>query len=135
MTDTIKISRELASDAALMLEAHSPGSGSLESYTAQDIRAALAQPSEPQGGEEVEVVAWMWRDINGDVTFNYMHPEGQELMTVAQHRRLMAEQLERERGVVEALRFIAGADPLVVTPKYRIAASEALAAWEKNHGK
>lgn len=42
------------------------------------------------GGEQVEVVAWMWRDLNGDVQFNYMHPEGQELMTVAQHRRIVS---------------------------------------------
>ncbi|MFI8608522.1 hypothetical protein ACIGFL_09380 [Pseudomonas sp. NPDC077649] len=42
------------------------------------------------GMEEPTVVAWMWRDLNGDVQFNYMHPEGQELMTVAQHNRIVA---------------------------------------------
>ena len=40
--------------------------------------------------EAPEVVAWMWRDINGDMQFNYMHPEGKPLMTVAQHHRIVA---------------------------------------------
>lgn len=38
-----------------------------------------------------EVVAWMWRDINGDVQFNYMHPDGEELIRLADHERLQAE--------------------------------------------
>lgn len=55
--------------------------------------AAMATKDLPAAGsavEEVEVVAWMWRDLNGDMQFNYMHPEGQELMTVAQHERIVA---------------------------------------------
>lgn len=40
--------RSSLEDAALMLEAHSPGSGSVESYAAQDIRAMLAAaPAQP----------------------------------------------------------------------------------------
>ena len=38
-----------------------------------------------------EVVAWMWRDINGDVQFNYMHPNGEELIRLTDHKRLQAE--------------------------------------------
>ena len=38
-----------------------------------------------------EVVAWMWRDINGDVQFNYMHPNGEPLIRLTDHERLQAE--------------------------------------------
>jgi len=48
-----------------------------------------AQPSPAPELERPEVVAWMWRDINGDMQFNYMHPEGEPLMTVAQHERIV----------------------------------------------
>lgn len=57
MTDVL-IKRELLEDAALWLEAHSPGSGSAESFTAQDIRAILAAPRQPEG-EGLEVVVWL----------------------------------------------------------------------------
>lgn len=54
---------------------------------------APALPAAGSAGVEApEVVAWMWRDLNGDMQFNYMHPEGQELMTVAQHERIVATQ-------------------------------------------
>ncbi len=53
-------------------------------------RAALAQPSPAPELERPEVVAWMWRDLNGDMQFNYMHPEGEPLMTVAQHAGIVA---------------------------------------------
>ena len=48
-TDVINgVPRELLRDAMRMLEAHSPGSGSVESYAAQDIQALLAtaQPAD-----------------------------------------------------------------------------------------
>jgi hypothetical protein len=78
----------------------------------------LAQPSEPQGGEEVEVVAYIRFCSDGCYEGPLRKIDDvrkrsgvwSELMTVAQHRRLMAEQLERERGVVEALRVIATDD-------------------------
>lgn len=41
-SDTVAVPRELLEEAALWLEAHSPGSGSEESYTAQELRALLA---------------------------------------------------------------------------------------------
>ena len=39
--------RESLESAALLLEVHSPGSGSVESYAAQDIRAMLAAAPSP----------------------------------------------------------------------------------------
>ena len=57
----------------------------------RDALAAELAAIRAAGGEQVEVVAWMWRDLNGDVQFNYMHPEGQELMTVAQHQRIVSQ--------------------------------------------
>lgn len=46
--------RSSLEDAALMLEAHSPGSGSVESYAAQDIRALLdAAPAQPAARDRV----------------------------------------------------------------------------------
>ena len=48
------------------------------------LTKALANPT--QQGEAVEVVAWMWLDLNGDMQFNNKNP----LMTVAQHERIMA---------------------------------------------
>lgn len=146
MTDTIKISRELRP----LLERITFPYTAIETVYVErqiaidELRALLAQPAEPQGGEDLgEVVhigqvslALLHMNKKGMCSvYGHAYPDTVPLMTVAQHRRLMAEQLERERGVVEALRLIAGADPLVVTPKYRIAASEALAAWERNHGK
>lgn len=56
--------------------------------TVKAARAALQSPA-PEGGEPT-VVAWMWRDINGDMQFNYMHPDGEDLMTIAQHRAIVA---------------------------------------------
>ena len=48
-----------------------------------------------------DVVAWMWRDINGDVQFNYMHPNGEPLIRLTDYERLQAEterlQAETER--------------------------------------
>lgn len=62
------VPRELLQDAALMLEAHSPGGGSLESYAAEDIRALLtAQPqasaaqSAPAGEREAFEAWWVSR--------------------------------------------------------------------------
>lgn len=52
---------------------------------------AEAQPSPAPELERPEVAAWMWRDLNGDVQFNYMHPEGEPLMTVAQHDHIVGE--------------------------------------------
>jgi len=49
----------------------------------------FGEPSLPAAGlavEEVEVVAWMWLDLNGDMQFNNKNP----LMTVAQHERIVA---------------------------------------------
>lgn len=40
--DIVKVPRKLLEDAATWLEAYSPGSGSEESYTAQDLRTILA---------------------------------------------------------------------------------------------
>jgi len=60
--------------------------------------------------ERPEVVAWMWRDINGDMQFNYMHPEGEPLMTVAQHDRIVGALqadigtlMETRNGLVEEI--------------------------------
>lgn len=45
-----------------------------------------------------EVVAWMWRDINGDVQFNYMHPNGEELIRLTDHEAAIAElQADRDQ--------------------------------------
>lgn len=41
-----------------------------------------------------EVVAWMWRDINGDVQFNYMHPNGEPLIRLTDHEAAMAEETD-----------------------------------------
>lgn len=50
--------RSSLEDAALMLEAHSPGSGSVESYAAQDIRAMLAAaPAQPAIAKEATVIS------------------------------------------------------------------------------
>jgi len=62
MTDVL-IKRELLEDAALWLEAHSSGSGSAESFTAQDIREALSAPRQPEG-EGLDVVASQFPEIN-----------------------------------------------------------------------
>lgn len=51
----------------------------------KNLLAAIAA-SPTQQGEAVEVVAWMWLDLNGDMQFNNKNP----LMTVAQHERIMA---------------------------------------------
>lgn len=43
---TVRVPISVIEEAAHMLEAHSPGSGSVESFVAQDLRAALSQPAE-----------------------------------------------------------------------------------------
>jgi hypothetical protein len=73
----------------------------------QACDAAMPPKDLPAAGsavEEVEVVAWMWRDLNGDMQFNYMHPEGQELMTVAQHERIVAALSAQQSAHVSVLR-------------------------------
>lgn len=57
------------------------------------LRAARQRSPAPEL-EQPEVVAWMWRDLNGDMQFNYMHPEGEPLMTVAQHERICFAHME-----------------------------------------
>lgn len=159
MTDTIKISRELRPLLERIAD-HLEWDGGEEMTViqyaykcdglAEELRALLStQPSEPQGGEEVEVVAHMHkgglrqlRDTRGEdwsPAWNRPRKGREPLMTVAQHRRLMAEQLERERGVAEALRNLtATMGRHDTTPEEYNAlagAREAIAAWERNHGK
>lgn len=69
------------------------------------------------GVEAPEVVAWMWRDLNGDIQFNYMHPEGQELMTVAQHNRIVSQ--------------LAGGDSVSVPSELSAAATDVLAERQR----
>lgn len=49
MNNPVVVERELLEDAIEWLECHSPGSGSSESFAAQDLRAAIAQPAETDG--------------------------------------------------------------------------------------
>lgn len=81
-----------------------------------ELRSKLATPPAcppiSAAGEEVKFIGLYY---------------GEPIMTASQHR-------QQAGKLAEALRLIASADPLVVTPKYRIAASEALADWEKTNG-
>ena len=75
-TDVINgVPRELLRDAMRMLEAHSPGSGSVESYAAQDIQALLATAQPAADGEREAIccehswkvakdAAWAARSLN-----------------------------------------------------------------------
>jgi len=65
------------------------GSGAGINPEATSIDDLFLDEAPAPGMERPEVVAWMWRDINGDMQFNYMHPEGEPLMTVAQHDRIV----------------------------------------------
>lgn len=102
-----------------------------------------AQPSEPQGGEEVVVVACRvesedssvlcWK---GDLPYldKSSYDDVIDLMTVAQHRRILASQRDRERVAVEALEKARDiANNLMADEIFEIC-DEALAALEVKHG-
>lgn len=55
----VMVPREHVEEATKWLECHSPGSGSAESYAAQDLREALSNPAEQHQGEPV---AWFTED-------------------------------------------------------------------------
>lgn len=135
MTDTIKISRELlpcphcSGNAEMRLYDCEYFAQCVECFasTAADFQSEdeaaeawnrRAQPSEPQGGEEVQVVAIAegsgqlpessWRGLRWSPSINPMDvPANSDLMTVAQYRRLMAEQLERADCIADLCRFLA----------------------------
>ncbi|MCO7634081.1 hypothetical protein NJF54_19865 [Pseudomonas guariconensis] len=69
-TEMVSVPREHVEEAAKWLECHSPGSGSAESYAAQDLREALAKPAEQPQGEPVA-----WQD-----------PENGSRMCTAEHK-------------------------------------------------
>lgn len=149
MTDTIKIGRALLERISGVLNRLDVLSEPFAE--AAELRALLAQPSEPQGGEDVEVVGHVndigyFRKPNGEPAGVNEPYAWEDLMTVAQHRRLMAEQLGRALAAAEVLRSadaeLARAQETddrlkarLITNKARIAISQILVAWEKNHGK
>jgi hypothetical protein len=106
MTDTIKISRELAETLANHIHLDGKFTGARN-----ELRALLAKPSEPQGGEEVEVVAVVDEADDGKFAEVIDVPGvgctvkmGDKLMTVAQHQRIvaaMAVEVERLREQLE----------------------------------
>jgi hypothetical protein len=77
---------------------------------------AEVKPSEPQGGEDLgEVVhigqvslALLHMNKKGMCSvYGHAYPDTVPMMTVAQHRRLMAEQLELADGIADLCRFLA----------------------------
>ena len=112
MTDTIKISRELLER---LYEASGRGDG-MHTDDLRAVRALLATPPADaadmggQAGEEVEVVAHLMRpdfmepyvSIRRDCSGVFV----EQLMTVAQHRRILAQHRQQAGKLVEALRKI-----------------------------
>jgi hypothetical protein len=107
----------------------------------------LAQPSEPQGGEEVghvpdsefvdEFMTW-WekhgqfcRAGGGDYERTFAFQAWRHL--IPRHRRLIAEQLERERKLAEALRSVRRSIQEAGLRTSLKTIDEALAAREKRH--
>jgi hypothetical protein len=150
MTDTIKISRELLEqlldsdgidgvfDAGKNYDAH------------QKLRALLATPPADaadmggQAGEEVGVAAWLHQQGNYTEAAERPLLEVEksrgwiehELMTVAQHRRILAQHRQQAGKLVEALRRGLGAGRgtsgrIIIDAEDEQVMREALADWEK----
>ena len=111
MTDTIKISRELAEQICVELEHDND-----RYMLGRELRKALATPPADaadmggQAGEEVEVRGLQWLDTGHyrkkPPQFSYNPHDWNPLMTVAQHQRItaaMAAEVERLRADNEAL--------------------------------
>jgi len=153
MTDTLKISRELLERVAMQPKSIDDAPTVYGALI--ELRSILAQPSEQQGGDEVDeddrskwtVKDWYshlgaWENERGQLCFGSTIAfaillEQFQREAARQHRRLMAEQLVRERGVVDALykaedclKGILTEDSITLE-----LVREALAAWEINHGK
>ena len=144
MTDTIKISRELAID---LLD---QGRRTV-TWAAQDkLRALLATPPADaadmggQAGEEVEVVGYQWvqgsSELNGfeqSVRLTQKKPANvearlgyQPVMTVPQHRRIVAQHRQQAGKLMEALRSCTRAKSAA---EVGLIVNEAIAEWEKTN--
>jgi len=158
MTDTIKISRELRPlleriESFLSRHVCAAPSGKVATELHAELAALLATPPADaadmggQAGEEVEVVAWVTTGGNPPRTrraFNvnqvdakvqyknwlphYLSVTTDELMTVAQHRRILAQHRQQAGKLVEALRQVRG---YTDSPHVVGIIDEALADWEK----
>ena len=140
MTDTIKISRELAEQICVELEHDND-----RYMLGRELRKALATPpadAADMGGqaeEGVEVVAHLMRpdfmepyvSIRRDCSGVFV----EQLMTVAQHLRILAQHRQQAGKLAEALRKLTAAmachDSTPEEYNALAGAREALADWEK----
>ena len=144
MTEKLLIDRELLERVAkpVLFRSHEDA----HADACAELRAILAQ-SAPADGEAVEVVAWQdaenplyttgeRRQMHAWATDGYPI---RELMTVAQHQRIVAQRDAKLAGVVEALR--AADEYLSDNPFNEIGSrsilhrqmKDALADWEKTN--
>ena len=127
MTDTIKISRELAEQICVELEHDND-----RYMLGRELRKALATPPADaadmggQAGEEVEVVR------GEDTVF------GRQYVRLDRHRRILAQHRQQAGKLAEALGRGLGAGRgtsgrIIIDAEHEQAMREALADWEKTN--